>query len=400
MFDCLMVQGDAREIPLGDGVVQCVVTSPPYWGLRDYGVVGQLGLEETPEEYVEHLVAVFREVRRVLRDDGTVWLNLGDSYSAGGGNRKNGSQGDTSCVGSTSSESCSDQRVKSGLDSKQLVGIPWRVAFALQADGWWLRSDVIWHKPNAMPESVRDRPTKCHEYVFLLTKSKRYFYDQDAVREPQTGNTHSRGKGSAKKEAAAGNGCIKNNESFNRAMTKYIEVPGGRNRRSVWKVATHPYPGAHFATFPPKLVEPMVLAGTSAQGGCPRCGAGWVRVVKLGDVICTGGSDKSKLSNANNYGDDLGNRARRSNKSMEQREHITTGWIPSCKCCDGLTGNDSITSAGLAPVPQLVLDPFAGTGTVGLVAVGHRRRFVGVELSGEYVGLARERTAGVQVALF
>jgi len=350
------------------------VTSPPYWGLRDYGVDEQIGLESTLELYVEHLVAVFREVRRVLRNDGVVWLNLGDSYASVG--KWGGSTGGKYVPELHGNNGPGRSRREYGnLKSKDLMGIPWRVVFALQADGWWLRSDVIWHKPNVMPESVTDRPTKSHEYVFLLSKSARYYYDQDAIREPQTGNAHSRGGGTSRKEAAAGSG-IKSNESFNRAMTAYVEVPGGRNRRTVWTISTRPYSGAHFATFPPKLVEPMVLAGTSAKGQCPVCGKPWERVVER-----TGHINKRELVHVpNNYP------TKTDSTGWAATTRSTNKWRPLCD-------HDA------EPVPQVVLDPFAGTSTVGMVAVEHRRRFIGLELNPEYIALAQERTSRVQIAL-
>jgi DNA modification methylase len=274
--------GDVRdrlaEIP--DGSVRCCVTSPPYWGLRDYGTDTQIGLEQTPDEYVKEMVQVIREVRRVLTDDGTLWLNLGDSYgnpSAGrndGEHRADGRPGGMSfkAVGTT-------KHTGNSVKPKDLVGIPWRVAFALQADGWWLRQDIIWHKPNPMPESVTDRCTKAHEYVFLLTKSARYYYDAEAIAEPaapssvdrltqpnisnQTGSTREPGKTNGNMKAV-GN----------------VET---RNRRSVWTITTKPFKGAHFAVMPEALAEPCILAG-SAPGDLvldPFTGSGTVAVVAL-----------------------------------------------------------------------------------------------------------------------
>jgi DNA modification methylase len=262
-----IIQGDCIEglRTLPDASVHCCVTSPPYWGLRDYGHDGQIGLEATPEAYVDRMVEVFREVRRVLRDDGTCWVNLGDSYSGGKTGRDDadrtirlrGNAGDTIRQGDV--YACKNRTVPDGLKPKDLVGIPWRVAFALQADGWWLRQDIIWHKPNPMPESVRDRCTKAHEYVFLLTKSERYFYDAEVLREPYADGV---GKDRlACPKASVGRG---GNEA-NRLRSEFYKN-GGRNRRSVWTVTTKPYSGAHFATMPPDLVEPCILAG------CPEGG--------------------------------------------------------------------------------------------------------------------------------
>jgi site-specific DNA-methyltransferase (adenine-specific) len=259
-----IIPGDCIEgmRTLADGSVHCCVTSPPYWGLRDYGHDGQIGLEGTPTAYVERIVEVFREVRRVLRDDGTLWLNLGDSYAAARGGTSmpaetlaGGVSGRGDIVAKRGRESGYTPHrdpAAHGLKHKDLVGIPWRVAFALQADGWWLRQDIIWHKPNPMPESVRDRCTKAHEYVFLLTKSERYFYDAEAVSEPGTGrNPGNKGH----KYEAIGMGSLAN-----------IGPAATRNRRSVWTVTTKPYSGAHFAVMPADLVEPCIKAG------CPEGG--------------------------------------------------------------------------------------------------------------------------------
>ena len=254
--------GDALTVlrALPDASAQTCITSPPYWGLRDYGVAGQLGLEPTPEEYVAALVAVFAEVRRVLRDDGTLWLNLGDSYVGG---KTNGPE-DTFNSGHWSNRNQRRDRTSPGLKPKDLVGIPWRVAFALQADGWYLRSDIIWHKPNPMPESVTDRPTKAHEYLFLLSKSERYYYDASAIAERATyaGKTVTLGEKSLSRGQAAGAGV---EPSGNGTATAVIVAPE-RNRRTVWTIATEPYPGAHFATFPPDLVKPCVQAGSRPGG--------------------------------------------------------------------------------------------------------------------------------------
>ena len=254
--------------------IQCVVTSPPYWGLRDYGTDDQLGLEETPEEYVENMVKVFREVKRVLKDDGTVWLNLGDSYARQGGDssefgrhwdgrEQNPNNGHNRYAGEI------------GLKPKNLVGIPWRVAFALQADGWYLRQDIIWHKPNPMPESVTDRCTKSHEYIFLLSKSAKYFYDNDAIKEKAVvsdnrasgmeRNAESyRGKVKYNDNNYGGGGTSFQGHSGNyKANGELINPDGMRNKRSVWTINTKPYKDAHFAVFPPKLPELCIKAGSS-----------------------------------------------------------------------------------------------------------------------------------------
>lgn len=407
-----IIQGDALDVLRGlpDCSVQCVVTSPPYWGLRDYGtgtwdggdaecghkpkprqgngssstvdakghhdqpfrdVCGhcaarridrQYGLEATPEDHVAVMVAVFREVRRVLRDDGTCWINYGDCYAGSnqtGGTKslEKGRREDRMFV--------SPVRVPSGLKPKDLVGMPWRVAFALQSDGWWLRADCIWFKPNPMPESVIDRPTKAHEYVFMLTKAPRYFYDAEAVREKQSNLTIERfpsgsqtRKGGEKRFSAKA-GEVRSNGTFSTPMAI---LPNGRNLRSVWEIATAPYRGAHFATFPEKLVDRCIKAGTSERGACPRCGAPWRREVETsgGTTGTDWRPDKSLVSTNRNYdprmkGDDYARQ--------------TLGWSPGCEC-------------GLDPVPCVVLDPFAGAGTTGIVAYRLGREFVGIDLAG------------------
>jgi len=260
-----------RSLP--DQSVQCCVTSPPYWGLRDYGVEGQIGLEPSPEEYVARLVEVFREVRRVLRDDGTLWLNLGDSYNGSGG-----AGGDYGPKGLKAGQPKYPGRHIQSLKPKDLVGIPWRVAFALQEDGWYLRSDIIWHKPNPMPESVADRPTKAHEYVFLLTKQARYFYDADAVREPGgvwrgTDFLPNSSKDAISNCSTSATGASKNNRNTSERT--------GKNKRSVWTIPTHPTPEAHFAVFPEALVEPCVKAGSKSGDTIldPFSGSGTVALV-------------------------------------------------------------------------------------------------------------------------
>jgi len=244
------------------------VTSPPYWGLRDYGVMGQIGLEATLQEWVDKMVAVFREVRRVLVPGGTLWLNLGDGYFGGGKAGKGGIQK----WGGIESQNQNRKygppvAIPEGLKPKDMMGQPWRIAFALQADGWYLRSDIIWHKPNPMPESVRDRPTKAHEYLFLLAKGVTYFYDADAILESVTGNAHAQGSGIGKKVAVPGRG-IRHNSSFGEATRNatVADLPMSRNRRTVWTIATQPFPEAHFATFPEALVEPCIRAGCPGGG--------------------------------------------------------------------------------------------------------------------------------------
>jgi DNA modification methylase len=271
----MIVVGNALSLPFADKTVQCCVTSPPYYGLRDYGVDGQIGLEETPDEYVSKLVQVFREVKRALKEDGTLWLNLGDSYA---GNMSRASNNGRAGFG-TKREGVFN-RGGDGIKDKDLIGIPWMVAFALRADGWYLRSDIIWAKPNPMPESVKDRPTKAHEYLFLLSKQGKYYYDAEAIQEPSSwsgdpragyGRLHYRGK----RQGEDGTG----NENF-------VLITENKNKRSVWTINTQPCKEAHFAVMPEKLVEPCVMAGSKPGDYIldPFSGAGTVEVVsqKLG----------------------------------------------------------------------------------------------------------------------
>jgi DNA modification methylase len=288
--------GDCRQIlrTLPEQSVHCCVTSPPYFGLRDYGMDEQIGLEPTPEQFVAELVAVFREVRRVLRDDGKLWLNLGDSYfsstkGTGGKNSStlNAKRDENGTVCGKSTITYNPVKLSPGelpIKPKDLIGIPWRVAFALQADGWYLRQDIIWHKPNPMPESVTDRCTKAHEYVFLLSKSARYYYDSEAVKEPAI-STEPAGNGFAGRQGGERGLPMSGGHG-----TAERWQPGcARNRRSVWTVATKPYKGAHFATFPPALVEPCILAG---------CPVGGTVLDPFSGSATTG---QVALSNARNY---------------------------------------------------------------------------------------------------
>ena len=251
-----IIQADARHLPLADKSVNCCVTSPPYFGLRDYGNVAQIGLEPTPAAYVDEMVKVFREVRRVLRDDGTLWLNLGDSYFAQTRGHEGGSPKQKRNTGSRFEPRRFE---RDGLKPKDLIGIPWMVAFALRADGWYLRQEIIWAKPNPMPESVTDRCTKAHEYIFLLSKSAKYYYNAQAIQEDATSKAGGRSFGKQHGIAAA-RGARAQSRRYDRPI--YTK----RNRRSVWTVATKSYKGAHFATFPPKLIEPCILAGCPFGG--------------------------------------------------------------------------------------------------------------------------------------
>ncbi len=287
-----IIQGDCIEVlkSLPDGIINTCVTSPPYYGLRDYGVDGQIGLEETPDAYVQRLVEVFREVKRVLRDDGTLWLNLGDSYASvhTGGHKSAKSTVGSNKEGIQEIRQSKGKPSTYGLKEKDLIGIPWRVAFALQADGWYLRQDIIWHKPNAMPESVTDRCTKAHEYIFLLSKSARYYYDYEAVKEESISDDT---RPSALKRSRAFGYDTKDMKikgyGFNPSeVTRNDVAPNTRNKRSVWTVATKPFSEAHFATFPEDLIKPCILAGCPESGLVydPFMGAGTTAFVakKLG----------------------------------------------------------------------------------------------------------------------
>jgi DNA modification methylase len=449
---------DVRETlrTLPDASVHMACTSPPYWGLRDYGtatweggdaecdhlvrtvsainasiesstlgggkkttghskegfrtvcqrcgarrVDNQIGLEDTPEAFVDALVAVFREVKRVLRPDGTLWVNLGDSYWGGKGASSFGmvqEAGDRGVIskphqnavggrGKTRPQDGSHDSIK----PKDLVGIPWRVAFALQADGWYLRSDIIWHKPSCMPESVSDRPTRSHEYVFLFAhpdSGGRYFYDAEAVKEPVSVVQPPRRLGRKEYEAAqADHGhrgarevAISTGQGTDTsAGNHYGRVFGGhetRNKRSVWTVNPKPYRGAHFAVWPPELVRTMILAGTSAHGVCSTCGAPWARTIDREWCDATrrgykraGVADKhwDKLQPTGRIGGFVGGRVE------------TVGWEPTCTC------------DGVRTIPATVLDPFSGSATTGMVALQEGRNYIGTDLNAEYLPLAESR---------
>ena len=520
-----LFQGDSLEVLrlLPDCSVQCVVTSPPYWALRDYGVEGQLGLEPTPEQYIANMVDVFREVRRVLRDDGTLWLNCGDSYfnetsksttslsreqaawiaslidgegciqihrqkresvadsfqldiSVGmmdkemcvhahqitglgsysvqargvhdwsvrgqqaakllkiiypwllikkrqaalgimlcediqdkAHSKKNPVTGASIAYRALLQEACSKcnqrqddcsikivepmitQTIESTLKPKDLVGIPWLLAFALRADGWYLRQDIIWHKASPMPESVKDRCTKAHEYIFLLTKSGRYFYDAIGSQEETTGNAHSRGNGLNPKAKSIESGNHKNrpkqNDSFSAAVSQIVST---RNMRSVWKLASFPFKGSHFACYPPELVRRCLSAGISEKGCCSTCGKPWQRMVAKRRVPTRPGTDSKVPKNPENHPktkhdigcEKNGFRPTKFGNQNPQRhctETITTGWKPDCNCdaCE--------------PVPCVVLDPFHGAGTTWKVCQRLGLRYIGIELNHEYLKLSAER---------
>jgi len=483
-----VVGGDVMQIlpTWPENSIHCVVTSPPYWELRNYGVPGTewpevsfeplpglppvtipamncpLGQEPSPDAFIGHMVLLFREVRRVLRQDGTCWINIGDCYvgSGCGGDTGTSTLNSTTKPRDASKEGKSYRRDRmprednphrgvSKLKLKDMVGIPWRLAFALQADGWYLRQDNIWAKPNPMPESVTDRCTKAHEYVFLLSKSQKYFYDALAIHESTTGNTHQRGSGVNPKSLTSEKGT-KQNASFASAVN---EIVSSRNKRSVWpieydeqacfqllgdlliefenlgvspsilqvaaerswkrnplahlmagllttvwNIPTAPYPDAHFATFPPKLAETAIRAGTSAHGCCAKCEAPYKRLV--GTVKSsktpsgwdtgpgshreqTGRYKHAELHEQNGGRKMVENTAR---ARAEGGEHdnpfpgkTTLGWAPTCNC--GVEDR----------VPALVCDIFMGSGTTAEVAAKLGRYYIGTELNKDYLEMQRER---------
>jgi DNA modification methylase len=426
-----IIAGDCRDTlaTLPERSVQTCVTSPPYFGLRDYGtgeweggdpgcdhrgapqqsprstlagnghgpgrlspalqaqsapvrecrcgarrVDRQIGLEPSPDEFVAALVEVFRAVRRVLRDDGTVWLNLGDTYaSKARGSDEGWDKSRLTNPGTLQKAQAAALRPTgerhrgkaAGVKEKDLIGIPWMVAFALRADGWYLRSDIIWAKPNPMPESVTDRPTKAHEYLFLLSKGPRYFYDADAIAEASV-----IGEGAVRNITPGNKGAASTRNDGDRFG---VVNDGTRNRRSVWTVATQPYAGAHFATFPPKLIEPCILAGTSPKV-CGECGAPWRRVTERTPMVVDGGPKREAFRAAN----PRGSRTQIGGNMTAAPTSRTVGWEPTC---------DHDDDSGACTV----LDPFSGSGTTGMVALRHGRSYVGCELNPEYVELARRR---------
>ncbi len=330
-----ILQGNCIETlqKLDDKSINTCITSPPYWGLRNYNdEEKQLGMEDTPKEFVENLVKVFREVKRVLRDDGTVWLNLGDSY----------------------------------LPNKQLGGMPWRVALALQQDGWYLRQDIIWHKPNPMPESVKDRCTKAHEYIFLLSKNVKYYFDNEAIKEDS--KYHGKDKRSDKGNIRYEGKRTSNKDT--KAQQSFVTINPKKNKRSVWTITTKPFKGAHFATFPKDLIEPCVLAGCPEKI-CVSCGKPYKRVMQKPKQLEVERNKRSGLDDRK-VGGVL-------DKYNRENPPIDLGLQKQCDC------KTNETKAGT------VLDPFGGSGTTGIVAVNHNRHAVLCELNQEYIDLAKDR---------
>lgn len=379
--------GDCRETMrrwAAEGVkVQTCVTSPPYFGLRDYGHERQIGLEQTPEEYIAAMVEVFRCVWDVLADDGTLWLNIGDSYNtqpAGNVTPSGFSQTRPSRISGNGDQETvkTGRQLIPGIKKKDLIGIPWMLAFALRADGWYLRQDIIWHKPNPMPESVRDRCTKAHEYIFLLSKSQKYFFDSEAIKEDAKWERW--GDQTVKKEQQGTAKWIGNKSK------EELQALGKKNRRSVWTVTTKPFKGAHFATFPPDLIEPCILAGSSEKGHCPECGEKWIRQVEKTKSFESG---SGKSGNQIQGKQDL--KASDTNSTPDIRmgpviHTKTIGWEPSCSC-------------GYDPIPDIVLDPFMGSGTTAQVAIQNGRQYLGCELNPEYKALQDERIVKAEGAV-
>lgn len=381
----MILNADARHIPLRDQSVHMVVTSPPYWSLRDYGVEGQIGLERTPEEYVAAMVAVFREVWRVLRDDGTLWLNLGDAYAGSWGAQSRATSQLADRSVSAQQILAAPKRVNTGswvknhasLKPKDLIGLPWMVAFALRADGWYLRSAITWCKKAPMPESIEDRPTSATEMIFLLTKSERYFYDNHGFREASVSD-HSSGNGYSRPEQISRGG---------RGQETPWQPQATRNMRNFWLLGPEPYLEAHFAVFPSEIPRRAILLGTSERGCCPACGAGWVRQTERA-VSPRGPEYEGKHADTEKntagrrvLGAVAAGRAAGLPHDNPIAPVVTTGWTPSCTCGQETTR------------PALVLDLFAGSGTVGAVCHRLGRRFVGLELNPAYCRLAAARTA-------
>lgn len=378
-------EGDslARLQKMRSESVNCIVTSPPYYGLRDYQFIGQIGLERTVEEYIERLVVIFREARRVLRKDGTCWLNIGDSYAGGKGQSGHGdSEKQRSRVAAGESFSRAESHVggrkktrptddlaalrQCGVKPKDLLMIPARLMLALQADGWYIRQEIVWSKPNVMPESVRDRCTRSHEFVYMLTKQPKYYYDIEAIREAQV-------RGSCGSRFNAGKTAI---HQLGRSSDKERVESGKRNRRSVWTIPTKPYKGAHFAVFPEALIEPCIMAGTSEHGHCSSCGAPWKRIVKpTAEYAKHLGKDwadyqKDQDEGRGHFTDESGvkssQRCVKRNAPSLTASYETVGWQPTCACgAPAGTRSDDLELVLTPTGERIGEDPSIFTGRAG-----------------------------------
>lgn len=401
----LLVHGNRAKLYYGEGPsldvvprihkgsVHCVVTSPPYFGLRNYEAEGQIGLEDTPDEYIQKLVCTFDTIRETLHDHGTVWVNLGDSYwGSWAGSFKDPAaledytdrmraEKNTLGVGDLTPYTRNRSRDDLGLKPKDLIGIPWMFAFAMRSRGWYLRTDIIWNCPNKMPESCKDRPGRAHEYVFLFSKSKDYFYDDEAVRVPSSTSFDPNKR--RKPDSKSARTSPPNQNSPHRGGREFSFRSGTRRSRSVWDITLEPFKGAHSAPYPTKLVEPCVKAGTSERGCCPVCFNPYKRVLdkvrvkdKETDRDWQGLPSFAPPQRGSSYDP-------KKQGSMEPEwEYRTIGWESTCKCNAG------------NPIPCVVLDPFSGSGTTGLVATSLGRDYIGVDINPEYESIAVERISG------
>jgi DNA modification methylase len=375
-----LIEGDCREVMRGlaAGSVHAVVTSPPYWSLRNYNVAGQIGLERTVGEFVAAMVEVFEDVRRVLRDDGTLWLNMGDCYANDG--KWGGATSGKHVAGLHGTTSIGRERRETGLKPKDLVQMPARVAIALQDAGWYLRSEIVWAKKAPMPESVTDRPTSSHEKIFLFAKSERYFYDAEAVRETAVSTAPS-GNGYGRPEQISRGG---RGQSEPRVPTG-----SGRNLRNFWLLGPEPFPEAHFATFPSEVPRRAILAATSERGCCPACLAPCRRIVEPSEAYAAllgkdwADYDADEAEGRGHFaladGSRSSQRCVKRNAPSVTAEYVTKGWQASCACDAG------------EPVPAVVLDPFAGAGTTAMVAAKLGRDSIGAELNPDYIAIAERR---------
>lgn len=423
----MIINGNAKRLALADGSIHCIVTSPPYFGLRDYGASEQIGQEQTVSAYIDNLRECAREWFRVLRHDGSLWLNLGDSYAGSGrglmgdgspsdrGSAKQGTNKGTTQGAFKISKACAEYK------QKDLYGIPWAVATALRADGWYLRRDIIWAKNNPMPESVTDRPTTAHEYIFLLTKSARYFYDEVAVAEPAI--TAERIYPSWEKRKESGEPARRDDPALSGYVNKGAGMGGGSTRnlrsvwdidedeyaqflqwkaersgamRDVWPISSNGYKGAHFATMPPEIPRKCIMAGTSARGCCPDCGAPFERVTHRE-------KPKSRAVNAQTPNGQTEQGSLKNERVDLYPPTNTEGWYPTCNCSGlpPLPSREEHTeeharllerARELTASPCVVLDSFSGSGTTGKVAIELGRQYIGVEINPAYIALAHERT--------